>query len=346
MKTGRVLIAWGSVLLALMMFSIGIGVSVGSTSIPLSHSLAYIFHHLPFGDWIITPNWTETEATILAKIRLPRVFLGLLVGASLSLAGVAFQGVLRNPLADPYILGVSAGASVGAAVMLAFGANLAFGVVTVPLVSFLGALASIVLVFWLGRMDRKLRTETLILAGVVVNSFLGAILTFTLTMVPGNKTQQIVLWLLGSLSLRDWKSGVILIPFFLLGLLVILAYSRELNALTMGERGAASLGVQVERTKWVLLLTASLVTAVAVSSAGIIGFVGLVIPHVTRLIAGPDHRLLTPLATLAGGIFLVLSDALARSLFSPLELSIGVVTAMIGAPFFAWQLHRSKRGAV
>lgn len=345
MKTGK-LAVWLIVLLALLIVSAGIGISVGSTSIPFSHSMGYMAYHLPLSDRFISPNWSETEATILAKIRLPRVFLGILVGASLTLAGVAFQGVLRNPLADPYILGVSAGASVGAATMLAFGAGTAFGLLTVPFVSFLGAIVSIVLVFWLGRMDRKLRTETLILAGVVVNSFLGAILTFTLTMVPGNKTQQIVLWLLGSLSLRDWKSSVILLPFFLLGLLIIWAYSRELNALTMGERGAASLGVHVERTKWVLLLTASLITAVAVSAASIIGFVGLVIPHVTRLIAGPDHRLLTPLSALAGGTFLVLCDAVARSMFSPMELSIGVVTAMVGAPFFAWQLHRSKRRSV
>lgn len=342
----RKLTGWMIILLTLLAVSVGIGISVGSTVIPLTHSIAYVVYHLPFGDWLISPNWTETEATIIAKIRLPRVFLGILVGSSLSLAGVAFQGVLRNPLADPYILGVSAGASVGAAATLAFGAGIAFGFLTVPFVSFLGAMTSIVLVFLLGRMDRILRTETLILSGVVVNSFLGAILTFTLTMVPGNKTQQIVLWLLGSLSLRDWKSGAVLLPFFLLGLIVIWASSRELNVLTMGEQGAASLGVHVERTKWVLLLTASLVTAVAVSSAGIIGFVGLVIPHVTRLMVGPDHRLLTPLSALAGGIFLVLCDAVARSLFSPMELSIGVITAMVGAPFFAWQLHRSKRGSV
>ncbi|MFC4768685.1 FecCD family ABC transporter permease [Effusibacillus consociatus] len=334
-----------AILCILLIVSAGVGLSVGSSHIPLSHSIGYIINQLPFGEAIVAPNWTETEETILAKIRLPRVLLGVMVGASLSLAGVAFQGVLRNPLADPYILGVSAGASVGAALMISLGTSLAIvGAFTVPIVSFLGALLAILLVFSIGRTDRKLKTETLILAGVVVNSFFGAVLTFTLTMVPGNKTQQIVLWLLGSLGLRGWEHGLTVLPFFLIGFAVIWSYSRELNAFAMGEKGAASLGVNIERTKTILLLTSSLLTAVSVSTAGIIGFVGLVIPHAVRMAIGSDHRILIPLATLAGGIFLVLCDTAARSVLPPLELSIGVVTAAIGAPFFAWQLHRSRRG--
>lgn len=335
------------ILVLLLIAAVSAGLSIGSTPIPLSHSISYLVHQIPFGDIVVAPNWTETEATILGKIRMPRVLLGLLVGASLSLAGVAFQGVLRNPLADPYILGISAGASVGAAVAISFGASwLVAEMLAVPVLSFAGAVLAILAVFWIGRTDRKLKTETLILAGVVVNSFMGAILTFTLTMLPGNKSQQIVLWLLGSLSLRGWEYGAAVFPFFLTGFLVVWSYSRELNSLTMGEQGAASLGVNVERTKWVLLLTASLLTAVAVSTAGMIGFVGLVIPHAVRMAAGTDHRVLIPLATLAGGIFLVLCDTIARSLLSPLELSIGVVTAAAGAPFFAWQLQRSRRGTI
>ncbi|WP_018132584.1 FecCD family ABC transporter permease [Effusibacillus pohliae] len=364
MNTRKLLLGTG-ILSLFLIFSAGVGISVGSSHIPLSHSIGYILGHLPFAEPIITPNWSETEAAIIGKIRLPRVLLGILVGASLSLAGVAFQGVLRNPLADPYILGVSAGASAGAATIIALGAGAAvtgglawhgtgldrlaltvavLGRFAVPVAAFLGAMLALLLVFWLGRTERRLRPETLILSGVVVNSLFGAILTFALTMVADNKTQQIVLWLLGSLALRGWEHGLTVLPFFLLGFVVIWSCSRELNAFAMGEKGAASLGVHVERTKWILLLTASLVTAVAVSSAGIIGFVGLVIPHVVRMVTGSDHRVLIPLATLAGGIFLVLCDAIARSVVPPFELSIGVVTAAVGVPFFAWQLRRSRRG--
>lgn len=343
MKTRNIVLGT-IVLTVLLILSMGIGMSFGSTTIPFSHTYSLVAYHLPFGDRLIHPSWSVTEETILVQIRLPRVLLGLLVGASLALAGVAFQGVLRNPLADPYILGVSAGASVGAAMVIALGISSAGAVIyAVPLASFVGAIVSILVVFGLGSVGRRLRTDTLILAGVVTNSFFGAMLTFALTMVPGNQAQQIVLWLLGSLSLRDLSFGWAMLPFFFVGFVTISTLSRELNTLSMGERGAASLGVHVERIHWILLISASLLTALSVSVAGVIGFVGLVIPHMVRYVTGPDHRVLIPFATVAGGIFLVLSDVVARSLVPPLELSIGVVTAMIGAPFFAWQLYRLKK---
>ncbi|GAX91430.1 FecCD family ABC transporter permease [Effusibacillus lacus] len=336
----------GLILLSiLLVLSAGVGISIGSSPIPLSHSIGYLLHQVPLLDSFFAPTWTDTEATIIARIRLPRVLLGILVGASLSLAGAAFQGVLRNPLADPYILGVSAGASVGAALTITLGTSFAmWSGYSIPVASFMGAMLSIAAVFWIGRSERRLKTETLILAGVVVNAFFGAILIFIQSMAPDSKSQQILLWLMGSLGLRSWEHGMIVLPFFVLGFAVIWAFSRELNTLTMGEKGAASLGVQVERAKWVLLVSGSLLTAVAVSSAGIIGFVGLVIPHIIRLWISSDYRLLIPFSTLAGGTFLVLCDAVARSVMPPLELSIGVVTAAVGAPFFAWQLQRSRRG--
>ncbi|BCJ85239.1 FecCD family ABC transporter permease [Effusibacillus dendaii] len=332
-------------LLAVLCLTVGFAVSVGSTTIPFSHSVSYLLSRMPVVGSLLPVNWTETEASILWQIRLPRVTLGLLVGALLALAGTALQGLLRNPLADPYILGVSAGASVGAASVIAVvGGGLAAAGFLLPLAAFVGALLAVFAMFGVASAARSLRTETLLLSGVVVNSFFSAALTFLLSLSSGNQTQQIVFWMLGSLGLRSWHHNLILLPFFAVGFLVIWAFARELNTFGMGEEGAATLGVPLTPTKWVLLLTVSLVTAAAVSVAGIIGFVGLVIPHMMRRMIGSDHRLLIPFAALAGGIFLVLCDTVARTLLAPVELSIGAVTAAIGAPFFAWQLQRSRRG--
>lgn len=323
------------------------GVSVGSAFIPFSHVMAFLLSHLPFVDNWIHPNWNEAEETILAQLRIPRVMLGFIVGASLSIAGVGYQGVLRNPLADPYILGISSGASVGAAGVLILGekGNL-FPLFAVPMAAFVGACLALWAVLLIGRVGQIIRVETLILAGVVVNALFGAILTLILSVSPGNTAQQIIWWMIGSLSLRDWHYSWVSLPLLVFVWGVILYYARDLNALATGDTQAESLGVHVEKTKWVLLIASSLVAASAVSVAGIIGFVGLVVPHICRILFGPDHRILVLFSGVGGGMFLVLCDTISRVIIAPGELFIGVVTALLGAPFFAFLLRSRKQGGV
>lgn len=330
-----------SLFLLVMLLSI----ALGSTVIPFSHVAAYGLSHIPgIGRWIV-PNWTDSEAMILAHIRIPRTFMGFIIGASLSLAGCGYQGVLRNPLADPYILGISAGASVGAAGMILLsGDGHPYSLFAIPLAAFVGACAALWLVLLLAAGGPVLRVETLILAGVVVNALFGAVLTLILWLTPGNAAQQILWWMIGSLSLRDWHYTWVSLPLLVFAWAYLSLHARELNALALGELQAESLGVRVERVKWGVLLVSSLVAASAVAVAGIIGFVGLVVPHVVRLTFGGDHRWLVHFAAIGGGIFLVFCDMLARVILAPEEMSIGVVTALLGAPFFAYLLRSRERG--
>ncbi|EGK08892.1 FecCD family ABC transporter permease [Kroppenstedtia eburnea] len=279
-----------------------------------------------------------TEA-IIWQIRLPRVILAAVVGMALAGAGVVFQGLLRNPLADPYILGVSSGAALGAAIAIFTGAGAAWlGGWTVPVWAFL--LAAVALFLVLGLAGRGLNRSTLILSGVVIQAFFGAMLTFLIGISSAEELQRIQFWIMGSVAAREWHHIYVVLPFLIPGLTLIWLMARQLNLFSLGERSAAHLGVPVRRIRMVLLLSATLMTAAAVAVSGTIGFVGLIIPHIMRRIVGPDHRVLIPAAVLAGGLFLVGADTVARTVMEPRELPIGVVTALVGAPFFAWQLKR------
>ncbi|MFD1409561.1 FecCD family ABC transporter permease [Kroppenstedtia eburnea] len=279
-----------------------------------------------------------TEA-IIWQIRLPRVILSAVVGMALAGAGVVFQGLLRNPLADPYILGVSSGAALGAAIAIFTGAGAAWlGGWTVPVWAFL--LAAVALFLVLGLAGRGLNRSTLILSGVVIQAFFGAMLTFLIGISSAEELQRIQFWIMGSVAAREWHHIYVVLPFLIPGLTLIWLMARQLNLFSLGERSAAHLGVPVRRIRMVLLLSATLMTAAAVAVSGTIGFVGLIIPHIMRRIVGPDHRVLIPAAVLAGGLFLVGADTVARTVMEPRELPIGVVTALVGAPFFAWQLKR------
>ncbi|QKI80989.1 FecCD family ABC transporter permease [Kroppenstedtia eburnea] len=279
-----------------------------------------------------------TEA-IIWQIRFPRVILAAVVGMALAGAGVVFQGLLRNPLADPYILGVSSGAALGAAIAIFTGAGAAWlGGWTVPVWAFL--LAAVALFLVLGLAGRGLNRSTLILSGVVIQAFFGAMLTFLIGISSAEELQRIQFWIMGSVAAREWHHIYVVLPFMIPGLTLIWLMARQLNLFSLGERSAAHLGVPVRRIRMVLLLSATLMTAAAVAVSGTIGFVGLIIPHIMRRIVGPDHRVLIPAAVLAGGLFLVGADTVARTVMEPRELPIGVVTALVGAPFFAWQLKR------
>ncbi|MCO4849352.1 FecCD family ABC transporter permease [Bacillus vallismortis] len=322
--------------------SIMLGISCGSLQIPIPAILRVLWHE-GFGGSIGPDDPMYTN--IMMNIRLPRVVLAALVGAALSIAGAAFQGLLKNPLADPYTLGVSSGASVGAVVTLFFGLQLpVVGGFTLPLVSVASALVTMAVVLSFSRLvHASMSVSTLILTGVIINSFLGAFISLIIALT-GDNLLPIVHWLLGSVSMRGWSYVVLFLPFFLLGTILLIINGRELNVMTYGEDKAKLLGVSVQQKKMQILIAGSLLTGSAVAVSGTIGFVGLVIPHITRLLWGTDHRHLLPLSALLGAGFLVLADLLSRTIIEPVELPIGIITSLAGAPVFALILIRQHRG--
>jgi iron complex transport system permease protein len=294
---------------------------------------------------------SPTEAAIVTQLRLPRVVLGLLVGATLALAGGTYQGVFRNPLADPYLLGVAAGAGLGATVAIAgahaFGAVSALGStrtpVAVPVAAFAGALIAVALTYALGASGDRYRTPaTLILAGVAVSSFLTAGQAFVQQRYV-ETIREVYSWIMGRLTVAGWHDVLLLLPYTVAMAVVILAHRRQLDVLSVGDEEAASLGAHPQRTRIVLIVAASLGTAAAVSVSGLIGFVGIIVPHTVRLLAGSSYRVILPLSMLFGGAFLALADLAARTLMAPNEIPIGVVTAFFGAPFFIVVLRTSRR---
>lgn len=337
------LAGYGAAGLVLLAATLLICIGVGSVFLPTGQIVGILLHRLPWIGSMVTPDWDVAAEQIVMQVRLPRVLLGMLVGASLAVAGAAFQGVLRNPLADPFTLGVSSGAAVGAATLIFFGWQFSLiGVFTLPVVAFITGASTLLVVMWLARENGRIPIESLILSGVVMQSFLGAIVSF-LTAMSKKTVNEILYWTMGSLSLRGWSYTIILFPYLVIGMLFLWSKARSLNLLALGERQAAHSGLNVDRTKAVVLLIATLMTAAAVSVSGVIGFVGLVIPHMIRLITGPDYRLIIPLSALGGGIFMMWSDLAARTVLAPTEIPLGVVTAFVGAPFFAYLLYRNKK---
>ncbi len=271
------------------------------------------------------------------------MILGSLVGASLAVSGAAFQGLMRNPLAGPYVLGISGGASLGAVLAMALGAGQIAGVVSpVPFFAFLGALATLFLVMSLGTRNGRLPTVTLLLAGTAAGSFFSSIVSIVV-LLSGERMGSILFWLMGGLTGASWTSVLAILPYTIVAVAVIVYYARSLNAMALGDEAAGHLGVEVEKVKRILLVAASLLAAAAVAASGVIAFVGLVIPHMVRLLRGPDHRGLLPLSFLLGAAFLVLADTVARIAIAPQELPVGAVTALCGAPLFIHLLRRQGR---
>lgn len=334
---------WGGAVFLLLLLSIIVSVSIGTAYIPLTDTWKIILHHVPFVGDLVHSDWPVSSEQIIYKVRLPRVLLAALVGACLSLAGAGFQGALRNPLADPYTLGVASGAAVGAAFVILFGLQLAIaGQWSIPVVAFATGMASLLIVLRLAGSSGKLQLETVILSGVVVQAFLGSIVSFMVTL-SDQVVNEIIYWLMGSLSLRGWSYSGILLPYLVIGFFVLMAYGLTLNLISLGERQAEHLGVNVPRTRLVVLVVSTLITAAAISVAGTIGFVGLVVPHLVRLMAGPDYRLIIPISALLGAVYMIGADTLARMLLSPTEIPLGVITAFLGAPFFVYLLRKHKR---
>lgn len=314
---------------ATLIVAVWLGVSIGTVKLP------------------IETLWDTTDSkahNILWKIRMPRVVLAGLVGAALAISGAAFQGLLKNPLADPYTLGVSSGASVGAVMTLFFGLSLPFiGTYTLPFFSMLGAgLTMFLVIGFAGLVDRTMKMETIILTGIIFGAFLGSVLSLMIAL-SGEELRQVIGWLLGSVSMRGWQYTMMILPFIVIGSLLLWLNRRELNAMLFGEERAQHLGVNVKRSKYMILIGGSILTGAAVAVSGTIGFIGLVVPHMTRLLWGADHRHLLSLSFMNGAALLIICDLVARTIISPSELPVGVITAFIGAPVFAYIFYRQRR---
>ena len=287
----------------------------------------------------------EVSRLILFQVRLPRVLLAAVIGAALSAAGVAFQALLRNPLADPFIIGVSGGSAFGAVLAISAGLDVVLaGVSAIPAFSFLGAIGTMAAIYAISRVRGQVPIYTLLLVGVIFNAFYSAVIMFITSVADFTSVLRIVFWLMGNLTSVQYGDIAVVAAYIGLGCAILLLMGRNLNLLSLGEETAAQLGVNVERTKAITFFAASLVTGAAVSAAGMIGFVGLMVPHVVRLLVGPDHRLLMPASILAGASFLILADVVARTIIAPTEIPVGVITAICGGPFFIWLLKtRQKR---
>jgi iron complex transport system permease protein len=329
--------------LSLLMVAALLSIGVGPVFIPPGTVARMLANLLP--GITIAADWPDAFVSILFKIRLPHTILMLLTGAALGGSGAAYQGLFRNPLADPYLIGVASGAGLGAVLALSLQwPSSMLGMYTLPASAFLGATISIAIVYSLARVGRTVPSTTLILAGVAFSAFATSLMSF-LMLRSNTELRRALTWLLGGAIMSGWQPVLAMLPYELLGLGILVASGHALNVLQFGEEQAQQLGIPIERVKLLIILFASIATAAAVSFSGVIGFVGLVAPHVARLLWGPDYRLLIPLSIIGGSSALLLADMLARIVLAPQTLPVGIVTALAGAPFFLWLLRRSKAQA-
>jgi iron complex transport system permease protein len=331
-------------LIILLIITSFISLTIGYASISWDKILKIIFNEIPFlNELVINNNFTEGEKVIITEIRLPRIVASILVGMGLSNAGVIFQGIFKNPMADPYVIGVSSGAAFGAALAIVLGIGFQFfGFSTISIMSFILALVTVFVVYNISKIRGEVQTLTLLLSGIAVSIFLSAAISI-LQVKAGVELHRLVFWLMGSFSVVKWSEVWSVFPFICVGLISTLFFARDLNIITLSTKEAQHLGVDIERTKMILIVIGSLVTAASVSISGLIGFVGLIIPHITRMLVGPDHRILITSSILLGAAFLTFCDSIARVIFIPSDLPVGIITALFGGPFFIYLL-RTKRG--
>ena len=318
-----------------------IAVALGPYTIPLPHTVDILLARIGVGE----TTAPQTEQAIVASVRLPRIVLTLIVGSALGVSGAVMQGLFRNPMADPGIIGVSAGGALGAIIAISSGAQAAFAL-ALPGMSFLGAGGTLALVYAVASVGGRFSMSALLLSGIAVGAFIAAIISAIILFTENLEAQRDMLfWLAGGLDASRWGEVQLALPFVLLGIAIAVFMSRDLNLLMVSEDEARSLGVRVGLTRNSLLAAASLVTGTAVAFSGTIAFVGLIVPHALRLVAGADNRVLIPLSALGGAIFLLAADTLARMVIAPAEVSVGIVTALVGAPFFLALLARNKARA-
>lgn len=347
-KTKRTqLLKYITFLLLALLLSLFISASLGAADIPLSTTAAVFLSRLPFLSRVADATKVDSAAeVILLQIRLPRIVLAMVVGAALATAGVIFQALFRNPMADSWIIGVSPGAALGATIAIVFKIGHGMiGLSALSLLAFLGAMGTTLFVYRIARTGTAVPVANLLLSGIAAGAFLSALVSL-LMMIGQEDLHRIFFWMLGGFTGASWDRVILVLPFVLVCVVVVLFFSRDLNLFLLGEERASQLGMETEKVKLILILLASLIASLAVSVSGIIGFVGLITPHTVRLVTGPDHRLLTPTSALAGALIMLVSDTFARLALSPREIPVGVITAMIGAPFFIYLLRSRKRGLV
>jgi iron complex transport system permease protein len=331
---------WGLILTGLLIASVAVIVlcsQFGAVSVQLADVFAALRHVLTTGS--LDASSLGTAGVIFLHVRLPRVLMGFLVGGALAAVGVTLQALLRNPLADPYVLGVSSGAALGASLAMLLGIGTTVMLLPLlPLFGFIGGLFALVLIYRLAQSQGRLPIHSLLLAGVILNAILTALIMFITSIMEPNRSAGLMAWLMGSLTAPGYPALAVIVIYVVFVSAVLMYKAQVLNVLTQGEETARSLGIDTERVKKQLYALTALVTGAVVSVSGMIGFVGMVVPHAVRMMIGSDHRLLLPASTLVGGMFLVLSDTIARAIFAPAEIPVGIVTALAGGPFFLYLL--------
>lgn len=316
----------------------------GVANISFKQTAMIMMSKLPIINKFATLNGiNETSQIIILDLRLPRILLAALVGAGLSVVGTSFQGIFKNPMADPYVLGISSGAALGATLTIAFGAEITFlGFSFITVNAFIGAIVTTFIVYNVARVGSKIPSITLLLAGVAISYLLSSIISLVM-IFKRDEIEKIVMWTMGSLSTASWNQVGILFIVVMPSIAVIYFFSRDLNIMLLGEDSARNLGVEVEKVKKIILVISTFMVAGAVSFSGIIGFIGLIIPHIIRMIFGSDHKVVIPFSALGGAIFLIICDTLARTILPPSEIPVGIVTSLFGVPFFLYLLYKTKK---
>lgn len=342
---------WGRIvllsLLVLLLVALLAGMGIGAVSITPAQLLAIVLDRMDIAHHLAA-TYGQRETAVFFTIRLPRVILGVLVGAGLGMSGAAIQGMFRNPLAAPGLIGISSGAALAAVTVIVLGATALqglsqlFGFYTLPLAAFLGGVLTTFLIYQLSIVNSRTQVHTMLLAGIAINALAGAAIGFMTFIATDEQLRSITFWNLGSLGGATWRSVSMSAPLILLPLFTLPLLSRSLNALLLGEAEAGHLGINVETTKRLIVLLVALSVGGAVSVTGTIGFVGLIVPHLLRLLVGPDHRLVLPGSALLGALLLLVADLLARTVAVPAELPIGILTAVLGGPFFLWLLLKQR----
>ena len=339
-------VRWNLILIGLLIilfFTIVVTITIGSVG-PIGSGNPERIPMQAVWDILIGKSrlWPVSYKTIIMDIRLPRILLAALVGCALAVSGVVMQSIFRNPMADPFIIGLSSGAAVGASISILMGLSISIGIYSTPFLAFVGAGLTIFGVYFIARSRGKVKVETLLLTGIAIGSFLTAVTSFLMYMA-NEQFRFLFFWLLGGLNKASWNTLAIAFSLILLGVIIIQFFARDLNAMVLGEEPAMHLGIDTGSVKKILLIFSSLVAGTAVAFTGIIGFVGLITPHIMRILVGPNHRILLPASALAGAIFLIWSDTIARTILSPTEIPVGIITAFCGAPFFVYLLQKSKK---
>lgn len=325
--------------LVLLILVILISISVGSIHMSLEEVINVLF----FGQRTIDGPHGEIDAHyVIFRLRLPRVLCALLIGAALAVSGAAMQGIFRNPMASPSVLGISSGAAFGACVSIVLGFSIASGSFAIPSMAFIFSFVTLFLVYSMARTKLGVPISMLLLSGIAIGAFFNGLVSL-LQYYSDDKLDGIVFWLMGNLSSCGWDQFFIILIPILLGSVILIIYSKELNMLSLGDDQATNLGVNVEHTRIIILVASALAVAGAVAVCGIIGFVGLIVPHIFRMLLGPDHRLLIPMSIVGGAIFMIIMDTLSRLIVAPAELPVGILTAILGAPFFIYILRTRKK---